>query len=222
MNRTLEDLAAAFGECHLTTPTGRLFKPAVPIDLAHALGARVATRLVRDRLHPIIDLALRTPQLASEVTVGLLPIGNRAGFLCVRTADAPPMVVAAVVAERMATLVSLFFVDFLGSSGEAYGVCRLEQPPVFIANRRPDLLRRAFVMEAFAAWMRWADCHGLEPWSALRREVAERWGRDEWGDLGGAELRRSLLRVYLTITYVERPAQIRCGSAPGAVVPASS
>jgi len=55
----------------------------------------------------------------------------------------------------------------------------------------------------------------------LRRLVAERWGRDECDDLSGAEERRSLLRTYLTITYVERPVRIPVPAAgPGAIVSA--
>lgn len=208
MKHALEDLAAAFGGCRLATPAGRLFRPAAPIDLAHALGGRVATALVRDRLQPIIDLAVSTPHLAPAVTLGLLPVGDRAGFLCVRPAHARPQAVAAVVAEQPAPLVSLFFVDLLRENGATYGVSALERPPVFIANRRPDLLRRAFVTEALAGWIRWAQRGGREPWSMLRQLVAERWGRDEWDDLSGAEERRSLLRVYLAITYVERPARM--------------
>jgi hypothetical protein len=219
MNRTLEDLAVAFGECRLQTPTGRLFKPAAPVDLAHALGGRVAGRLLRDRLQPIIDFALSTPHLAASTAVGLLPIGDRSGFLCMRRAGAPTQVLAAVVTKRMETPVSVFFVDLLGSNGHAYGVRALEHPPVFIANRSPELLRHAFVLEGFTAWMRWAERHGVDPWPVLQREVAERWGRGDWDDLSNAARRRSLVRLSLAIAYVERPAAMpmpSCSKAPKA------
>jgi len=206
---TFEKLAASFAECRISVPGGRLYRPADPLELDRAFGATVTARLLRERVESLVEFAWSEPHLRPTVTLGLLSVGTRGGVLCLYRRHESTTAVAAVVAEGVASIVSLFFVDLLGSNGSAYGVGVFDRLPVLIVNRRPELVRRAFVTQALCAWLRWADRTGGEPWPMLHSDVTERWGRDDWGELTLPEERRSLLRVCLAISYVERRSGIR-------------
>lgn len=77
--------------------------------------------------------------------------------------------------------------------------------PLWIRNRRPDLLDRRAMKGALWAWMTSAERAGVMSWETVRAHVAHRWGRDDWSEKLSHEERCKLLRMYLATSYIELP-----------------
>lgn len=197
-------LVASFYSVAAATPAGTVYRPSAPISLADALGRGAGQRRVRDRLDPLIEFT-QEPDAGGAVEFGVLPIGRAGGLLYLRGGGSrTTQLIAAAVSRDPATLLSAWLPALLAHNGADYGVELLHRLPPVIRCYRPELLRRNSVKRALWRWLEWADDAGICRWSELRRHVLHRWGRDEWGAVLSHEDRRSLLRIYFAVSYIER------------------
>jgi len=116
------------------------------------------------------------------------------------------LAVAALMPLKPA-IVSDFVLRFIGRNGRSFGVEFLSGLPLWIRNRRPDLLDRRAMKRAVWTWMTYAARRQITSWRAMRAHVADRWGRDEWPEMLSHEDRRKLLGMYLAASYVELPTR---------------
>ena len=195
-------VVAAFGRPLPTARDGAIFRPCAPIDLVASLGAAAARRLAAERIEPLLDFGLRSPR-DDAATVGMLRIGDSGGLVCIGMPRRGSLAVAALLPAAEPALVSDFLLRFMSKNGSSFGLEFLQGLPLWIRNRRPDLLDRRAVKRALWAWMTWAERRGVASWQVVRSHVADRWGRDDWPETLSHEGRRRLLGVYLATSYVE-------------------
>ncbi len=195
-------IVAAFGHEIPRAGDGAIFRPPAPIDLPKALGAAAARRLAAAQIEPLFDCGV-SPSKGGSATLGMIWIGESGGLVCGIMPRRRPVALAALLPAAAPTLVSDFLLRFLAKNGRSFGVEFLGSLPLWIRNRRPDLLDRRAMKRALWAWMTWADRCGVTSWQAVRAHVADRWGRDEWPETLSHDDRRKLLGMYLAASYVE-------------------
>lgn len=195
--------AASFYSVAMELPMGTVYRPPRPISLSDALGRDAGRRLARDQVQPLIEFGQGRDGIGT-VELGVLPLGHASGFLCLRDAGSDAgHVVAAAVSRIPRVLLSSWLAALLAHNGADYGVEILKRLPPWIRCRRPDLVHRDSVKRALWRWLEWANREGVCRWPELRRHVVHRWGRDEWAPVPSHEDRRSLLRIYFQVSYIE-------------------
>lgn len=199
---------AVFGQPMPTAGKGKIFRPCVPIDLTDALGVAATRRVATDRIEPLFEFGLRTPPHGGAAALGMLWIGDRGGLVCASMPRRSLVALAALLPASEPALLSDFLLRFLGRNGRRFGINVLDGLPLWIRNRRPDLLDRRSMKRALWAWMICAERRRLTSWPMVRAHVADRWGRDDWPSALSHADRRQLLAMYLAALYVEaaRPA----------------
>jgi hypothetical protein len=196
-------IVAAFGQPVSTAGDGTIFRPPAPIDLHACLGGAVTRRLAAERIEPLVDFGVRTPRSDGAAALSMLWIGDRGGLVCVEMPERGPVAVAALLPAAEPALVSSFLLRFMGPNGRSFGVDFLPALPLWIRNRRPDLLDRWAMKRALWAWMTRAKRCRITSWPEVRCHVADRWGRDEFAETLSHEDRRKLLGMYVAASYVE-------------------
>lgn len=196
-------ILAAFGERIPATSDGAIFRPRAPIDLPSALGPVAARRMAAARIERLFDFGVRTSSRSDAAALGMLWIGDSGGLICASMPRRGPVALAALLPAAEPRLLSDFLLRFMARNGRRFGVNFLQGLPLWIRNRRPDLVDRRAMKRAMWAWTTWAHRHRVTSWQTVRGQVADRWGRDEWSETLSHEDRRKLLGMYLAASYVE-------------------
>ena len=164
-------ILAAFGERIPATSGGAIFRPRAPIDLPSALGPVAARRLAATRIERLFDFGVPTSSHGDAAALGMLWIGDSGGLICASMPRRSPVALAALLPAAEPRLLSDFLSSFMARNGRRFGVNFLQGLPLWIRNRRPDLVDRRAMKRAMWAWVTWAHRHRVTSWQTFAAKL---------------------------------------------------
>ena len=219
------EFAAAFRVLRVEAASGRVFAPGRPIDVKRIVGLN---KLAANRqFEPLLDFEWAGPE-PWMMRLSTLDAGRAAAFVFLHESGRSTRAIAAVIVRDRRRIFAEFFRSLLTQNGAGYGVPLFGSLPLQTLNHAPDVIGAEVVRESYLKWVEWAEALGADPWAQIEARVLEgartvpdgrRPARIARRDVSPtdfaqemvrraraephAEARRSLLRLYLSVTYSE-------------------